>query len=401
MIIAEYVKDGYTHSDFNASMVSIYGSIIDDEEIHLFCGKKHYEVIYNLLLNNNISTDRIIYHELKPSGDFVREYKLLFADYSAVKTIFNFAKQHNENKIVFLYTTTFMLYFVKLFSCIYPAIKTIVSIHSELERIDIIEYAKTFSKNRLVMFLYALFLGIKIPLMLPTPKNLKYLVYGESIRENAVKKIPQMKGKTIAIPLPYLYTEMENHIPNSECINFGVVGISAKRKNTPLLTRIIKHLSNKEKINFKMSFSGKILDDEFFELVSNLDWVNKNELSKTMISSELRNQIIKNIDYVLYTYKIGSYKYIASGVLFDCINYEKPLIALKTDYIEHYFKKYGNIGYIFDTYEELEKKVDEILNNFPEDEYKIQISNLKRIKSEENVAKISNILKKECEEFFM
>ena len=99
-------------------------------------------------------------------------------------------------------------------------------------------------------------------------------------------------------------------------------------------------------------------------------------------------QILVQIDYALFTYKLNSYKYTASGALIDAINFEKPIIALSNDYVKSYFDIYGNIGYLCNSYEELKNKIITITKNFPKEEYEIQVKNIQNIKKRENLKNI-------------
>ena len=76
----------------------------------------------------------------------------------------------------------------------------------------------------------------------------------------------------------------------------------------------------------------------------------------------------------------------------------KPGIYLRNDYIEYYFSKMGNIGYLCDTYEELLEVIEKISLNFPEQEYKIQVLNIqngrKLLMPKQISLKLSRILSK-------
>ena len=47
---------------------------------------------------------------------------------------------------------------------------------------------------------------------------------------------------------------------------------------------------------------------------------------------------ISKLDYVIFLYPEGSYKYTASGALFDAINQEKQILALKMNISLAYLK---------------------------------------------------------------
>ena len=53
-----------------------------------------------------------------------------------------------------------------------------------------------------------------------------------------------------------------------------------------------------------------------------------------------------------------------SGVFFDAINFLKPIIALRCNLTEYYFNKFGDIGYLFETLEDMKKRSSEISTSF-------------------------------------
>lgn len=394
MLVVEHIKDGYDHSDGNAAIIASLLLSYPEEKIHFFCGVEHFKVVKHILESNNIPILNLEHCAIIPYNNFVRDYKLIISDFKIVKKMFFLAKRMNENKIIFLYTSTFMLYYLKLFCFINKNINVVTFLHGDLERIDLKSYVNTFRNNRLIMFMYALFFGLKIPLSLKNIKNLKYVVYGESIKENACKIIPNLRDFIKVLPHPYLYEKMPKHIPQSSNVKLGIIGLSSSRKNIFYLEKLIRKLSTLKTRKFSLSFSGKILDDRFFNFVTTFDFIDKSTLSINMISSDRRNNIIRSLDYAIFTYNLDSYKLIASGAFIDAINFEKPIIAIKNDFIEYYFNKYGNIGYIFNTYEEFEKRILEIIDHFPREEYEQQVNNLKIIKSKENIYSTAALIKK-------
>jgi hypothetical protein len=87
-----------------------------------------------------------------------------------------------------------------------------------------------------------------------------------------------------------------------------------------------------------------------------------------------------------------------SGVLFDAIRYGKPIIALRTDVIDYYFKKYGNIGFLADTVDDLERIVNEkILPHRSPGLYQQQCARLAEVQKEiiqSNQSELARILQR-------
>jgi hypothetical protein len=54
----------------------------------------------------------------------------------------------------------------------------------------------------------------------------------------------------------------------------------------------------------------------------------------------------------------------------------KPGIYLRTPYVEHYFNRLGDIGYLCDSYEEMRDLVLSLAHEFPAERYQQQCANI-------------------------
>lgn len=388
MLIIEFMKDNFEHLDCNAGILAQILSHAAQEPIHIFCGDSHFKNLKQKLNNYQVNTSKLIHHKIIPIGKIIRDYSHFIYQLKIIKNIVDFSIKNNESNILFLYTTPFSLYFLKVFCTIYKSINIKTIIHSELEKIDLKEYLLNTPKNKFQVFFYVLLFGIRNPLKLPTPKNLKYVVYGKSIKKNLIKILPEIENSVIDIPLPTLYDN--NIAPKSIDIplKFGVIGQCSKAKNSSTISKLLKELTEIKVKNFQIIFTGYITDKLLFKDLQDSQYVDPKHVSNSMVSDDERNKLLAQIDYALFTYKLNSYKYTASGALIDAINFEKPIIALSNDYVKSYFDIYGNIGYLCNSYEELKNKIITITKNFPQEEYEVQVKNIQNIKNKENLKNI-------------
>ena len=394
MIVVEFVKDNAEHLDCNSAMVAILLIKYPNELLHLFCGQLHFECIIKELTSNNIDIKNLVHHKINPISNIKREYSYIGFQFNIVKDIFNFAKKNNEKRIYFLLTLTFFLFFLKFFCFLNKNIKVRTIIHQELEKIDMKEYLSHTVKNKILTFLYVFLFGIQNPLRLPTPKNLQYIVYGDSIRNNAIKILDDLEHSLISIPDPYLYSmDLLSKKPFSEkFIKIGILGSCGKQKNSNMISKFIDYIAQLNTDAYKVIFSGKITDDDLYKKLNEYNFVEQQSLSTEMISVERRDELLKSMDYAVILNNIGSYKYTASGTLLDAIAFEIPIIALTNDYIKGYADKYGDIGYIFNSIEELNEQIKSLAENIPIEEYNEQVNNIRKIKKVENIQNVAEIL---------
>ena len=78
----------------------------------------------------------------------------------------------------------------------------------------------------------------------------------------------------------------------------------------------------------------------------------------------------------------NKYDLKTSGIIFEAIRFEKPIIALECNLINFYFKKFGDIGYVYKTVEDMSKSIKYLVKPFKEDRYYEQVENLRLAKQQ-------------------
>jgi hypothetical protein len=80
-----------------------------------------------------------------------------------------------------------------------------------------------------------------------------------------------------------------------------------------------------------------------------------------LMDREALNERIQRLDYILFFYHSNMYKYLASGAVLDAVNAEIPIIALRNDYFEYLFSRFGPFGYLVDSIDEMESVIRKLL----------------------------------------
>ncbi len=387
MIFVEYLKDNYNHLEINSAQIAYALQTAENQNINLFAGIEHYNLILKKLQSNDIDTSKLIFHRIEPLSKKFWEYQFLLFQYNLIKDIYKFARENDEKVIIFLSTTTIMAFLVEVFCYIYRFITVVVCLHGNLERIELLDYAKKSNNNFIQVLLYSLIFGMQNPLRMPLPQNLKFLVFNKYIKQHLLTKIPKLNKNLICFLHPFLYDKENNtnETLNNEKVTFSIVGITSFNKNWEELSKLLEYINNNCPDKVEFSFAGFIRQMEIFQILSGYNFINKKKLSTSMLSMREKNDIIRNSHYTILTYQTDCYKYTASGAILDAINNEKPIIAINNASLQQYFEDYGNIGYLCSSYEEFKTKVISVINDFPNEEYQEQIKNLKLLKEKCNV----------------
>ncbi len=214
-------------------------------------------------------------------------------------------------------------------------------------------------------------LSFRKMLSLPHPAQLKYLLLGETIYKSVVEFQPKWANHFTFIDLPYFHEEADvTNIQISESVCFGYFGVTIKGFDAFY--------------NLALEVQGKN-DRAAFALVGHLS---KNGNQKTYDPCKiigLTDKPLSSKEYVerskKLTYAVGitdpeHYRWGANSSFVDALSFVKPGIYLRNSYVEYYFDKMGDVGYICDSYNQIKETVISILDDFPTQRYQEQTQNI-------------------------
>ena len=377
MIIFDHRQTGFSHLKVNALMIYKLSHEYSSEIIHVFLENDYSKNVQRFYEDNNYSLENVEFHTFElPCDISKREYYRLY-DISLIKSIIKYAVDNNETKIVSLFTTVFQLYALKFYAFKYNKISFLSVIHGELENTIV-----PFSVNDITKWLYHSLFGIKIPLLFPTPKNMKYLVLGESIKTSFTERYPSFEDKMLAVDHGSFYYHDDNErLKDTVC--FGIIGQINLYKNGNNLLKLCEKIEELNIKNFEFLFIGHIRTKGLLEKLKQYTFVKIYTDEFSFLTEEKFKALMGDVDYCLYTYNENMYTMIASGAFWDAIGFYKPIVTLKNQYFEYYFNKYGNIGYLADNISDLANEIKNLTESKNMETYYAQIKNIKQI--EKNV----------------
>lgn len=219
-------------------------------------------------------------------------------------------------------------------------------------------------------------------------KNIQFFVLGDIILKNLSSILTQNKIQQFhSIDHPYNFDK--NTIvktPNNFAkLNIGTVGVFNEYKGGYNFIILAKILKNKEFKDVNLSITGRILSDIVKLQENGIDLPsNKGE---DMVSNEEMAARIDKLDFILFFYPSETYKLTASGAIFEAINRKRPIIAFRNDYFEYIFKKFGPIGYLVDSIEEMADLIVRISEG-SEDLVVYDFDKIQKLFSTEDITKI-------------
>jgi hypothetical protein len=262
--------------------------------------------------------------------------------------------------------------------------KIIIFCHGEMEGL----LGGTKHSGFLAKILYGLLNNFFLNPNIKIVSNVYFAVFGDRIKENIGNMITKDKfSNFISIDHPYLFDSSKKELKKNNKLNLGIVGVLNENKGADAFLDFVDLLNPLFRDAITISAIGKIdIDIEKLEKRGVL-FLPQNG---TIISREIFDLKINELNFILFFYSHDSYKITASGAIMDALNMEKPIVALRNDYFEYLFEKFGDFGYLFDTIDEMADAVEKIVSGQMKGEF-----NFEQIKNNFSPESISRQMKNE------
>lgn len=217
-------------------------------------------------------------------------------------------------------------------------------------------------------------------LRLPHPRQLTYLAMAPPIRANLLEILPRAAPFFRAIDHPYFMAAADTGSVHHQPLRFGFLGVArVDEKRFDTFVRLAQEVARTPSLSeSQFDLVGFLGDDA--RSMDGVAGVIRNASSRPISSDEYAARA-RQVTYAIGMADPRHYRLVPSASFLDALRYGKPGIYLRNCYLEHYFHKIGDVGYLCDSYEEARDVVFSILRQFPESRYLRQCENIRRGRS--------------------
>ncbi len=371
------------HVFFNSAFTRIMSDVYPDANIDFYGDREHCLRVQLEL--NGINKISFKYINIKSH----QTWRLLGSDIFSCRYILKILRksQCNSDVIVLLNRLPICLLGINFLNLFFKR-KIISILHGELESLVNHQNVTGFTKYYHQMFKLAYSLS---------QSYTSYIVLGESIKKN-ISNLNFGKAKLITIDHPYDYalplaqTTVEFVAP---VLNLGIIGKAMERKNSEKIFELATKVSaciSENQIHFCIA---GIVENALKKKANSLVHFNNSDIR---LSKELYFKTISTLTYSLLFYTSDMNRALASGSFFDCLKFEKPILALKgNSFVDYYLNKYPGIGLSFDSLDDMALFIvnKEGLNHFYTAHYYEQIEAIRNAKIDLSLSAISFKLKQQ------
>jgi hypothetical protein len=370
IIICEPQCIGYEHSEFNAAFIKVIEKAFNEEI--LFIGEKeHLKTVKNVIGPDN----QIDYKEIEvpPTEQLVRK-RTFFKEFKIVKNVFSGANKLKCNRIIFSSITSQILASIKILLRIYKNIEILVIPHNMLEYI--------LEQPPLIDSIFWIRYWLKF---FNTPR-LNYILLGKTVEDALVKELPEIQRYIHYIDMPTIFKKYETEkFLDLEKPKFGFLGVGHYKKGFEDFIKLSKDINIQYKNKADFILVGHVYND-YIQI--NDDSISI--ISKGPLTQEDYNKYLSELNYVLYLHKPDVYLFTASAVLFDPISYLKPIIAIKSPFVQYYFNLMGDIGYLCENMGEVKDVIIDLIKKPDTKRYKRQQLNLLKGREKIGIEKMAD-----------
>ncbi len=385
--IIDTIRHSEEHTPINAAFSTIVSKIWPDEELDLYFQSRHVGNVSRIMERNQVPLSPFHFHKIFVLPHHNNPIKIFACYLISLHQDLRLLINAKPGPVFFLSANPFSLYFIKWVNLLVKKNVSVV-LHAELEYLNKEnDKLHRFPNNLMRKWYRMVFWKMLKP-------NFRYIVLGENIFNNVkkVKEAPFPVDRFVVIDHPYFYPRQNREqvidFVATSTLNVGTIGHMAVAKNSHLIFELANALGNEVD-------AGKVS----FRIIGNLSaCMNPYMNSRVSILSNKSfmprvafEEGVQALAYILFFYSDSQYQFIASGVFFDAVAFEKPIIALRNSFFEHYFKRFGDIGFLCHSVDEMVS----VLRNFDSQRYQNQVNNIRLLKEELSLDQIALSLKKQ------
>ncbi len=370
MVFAELARTGLIHNNINASLVEVFRTSFQVKRVDFWGESSHVNKLN--LFDVNFFSFSIYCVDI--SVGWLKKIKLLIRELGFVLAWLRILFYVRRKRVNIIVVTSILpiVHLVMKYTLRYLPQKTKVYLvlHGEVENIN--EHRNTYYN----------FLEQAIKSDSKIGNRFKYVVLANFIKSNLLSIFSLKDSDVITIPHPYEFNnafELTSKKSNKPIV-FGSIGVHTKLVKQSHLIFELAHRFKPQIENGTIEFRIIGALDESVKAFVNESVIVINSNGGMLSKIEFEKEVSK-LDFVLFFAPDGSYRFTASGSVLDALKYRIPIIGLKNEFLKELNENVGQIGYLLEDIEEMEKTIGQLINNFDYIFYKEIQGNMVRAQS--------------------
>ncbi|GEM_PF-3177384 len=365
--VLDLFAQGKRHVAFNVAMSeSIYSAL--GKKINFYCNKNYYTQNQNYFNRQHVNLIESY------NVDVRRPYRLAF-----FKSVWRFflafkkiKKQTNATDFFILETTPAAIWASKLIN-LFTSNKSnfYFLFHGDLS---------TVKENKRVSPLLPRWFNYKYSVSKIPPQYATIIVLEHHIKNNLSQLLPELEPSIACLPHPAYYQDKTGNESKESHgkLSFGYFGTATLDKGFDRFLELATQHQSRAEFKAITTDTKNIYREHFADKVQ----LTMGPLEKALCYDDFY-QTLTSCDFVILPFRYDYYQFAASGVMIDCMNMLIPMITLRNEYTENLFKQHGQIGYLCDNLDDMNKLIQTLIQQGckQSDEFK---NNLRQARADRN-----------------
>lgn len=356
------IIDTYSHGSYHEVINQSYLMMISElyEEVTYIADNSACQNLMQMLKRCNVNYDNIHFIEKTFKIHKVRNAGVSYLIHLLQVSWANFMLYRKCSKGTDVFFNNNLFFAITLITLFARKDKNIYDMcHNEMELID-----KKTASSICTKFISAYFRFIFRHIKLN--QIFHFILLSDSMVEY-FRGFISTKNRSRIYSIDHAYIRPENPFSSDDLITdsrlkVGIPGAISEGRGLPELKKLLKILDKDICIYALSTCSGEIESNQFVKLND----------GKGLLPFEKYNAYVQSMDVMLLLYQLDSYKLTASGAILEAIWNEKPIYGLKNKYFSYLFQKFGDMGYLASSIEDLsqalkthkdEEKLKTLLHN--------------------------------------
>jgi hypothetical protein len=319
---------------------------INEPTVQAFCGAGLEEV---WLAANSSVIPLVMYHPqirlVKADVNYSKIYRWIISSWLTLKVLL--ANYSVEKKVIFLSATPLHYFLISIFGCLAKIWKHkyFIFMHGELGYLN----QPVGLGQKLGSLL------IKISFNLNAFSEINFVSIGYPVFIQLQQRYPSLLNRLIyiEIPSPNSSTNTLPH-PAESIISLGTFGVQTKDKNSERIYDLAKLLDAMQIDGCQLFTIGLAAQNFYYDQHHKVKHICRGQLGKDYVPRLQFIDAVKTLDWALFFYDHNQkYGLVPSGVFYDCVNYTIPIVAIRSRVLEYYFERYGALGILCDSLDEM------------------------------------------------
>lgn len=381
---------GSNHIPFNSAMLQTVSHAAPGQVTRLYAEANHVaELKCDPLLASN---PRLSFHSISLSPYFPSKKQLVSArrawrEYLNISAALRGLPRDEPCLILLLNTTPTALFISTFLAGLRKGASAVLAcLHGELELLR-----GWRSRNPL----YRAF-DLRAALTMTRDVPLRYLVLEEAIRRQLAQEIPEWCERIAVFPHPANPVEipLATQQPLTYPVRVGLIGKATEGKGTASFLHAARHFKAKYGARVEFYLLGNVLPGNSIEPFSVLD----GPVSHVPLPRPVFRDLLRQLHFAFLPLQSQYYSWAASGALLDAITWLKPVIATPVPIVSDIFDRFGDIGYLCESDDQMQATLDCVLAEMDGHRYARQLDALLQVREERRPLNLASNLRTALED---